>query len=146
MFGPRQTLWKRHQRFCIDGTWDKIHAGWADADGEVDWNVSVDSTINRAHQHATTLSWVEQPAGPRPTVGLESSDKDLRAVPPDHALGHSRGEMSTKVHQLVDSRGRPLVITVTPGQSGDSSILIALLTHLSITRPGPVGRRPVQMR
>ena len=25
----------------------------ADANGLIDWNVSVDSTINRAHQHAT---------------------------------------------------------------------------------------------
>jgi transposase len=44
----------------------------ADAAGEVDWQVSVDSTINRAHQHATTLSRVEEPAGRRakaPTGG-----------------------------------------------------------------------------
>jgi len=37
----------------------------ADAAGEVEWNVSVDSTINRAHQHATTLSRIEAPAGRR---------------------------------------------------------------------------------
>jgi hypothetical protein len=27
----------------------------ADAAGQVDWTVSVDSTINRAHQHGTNL-------------------------------------------------------------------------------------------
>jgi transposase len=67
-FGPCQTIWKRHKRFSTDGTWDKIHARLiveADADGRVEWNVSVDSTINRAHQHATTLSRVEAPAGRR---------------------------------------------------------------------------------
>ena len=61
-FGPWQTVWKRHKRFCTDGTWDKIHArlvAEADADGEVDWTVSVDSTVNRAHQHATNMSRVE---------------------------------------------------------------------------------------
>jgi transposase len=61
-FGPWQTVWKRHKRFSIDGTWDKIHArvlAEADAAGEVDWAVSVDSTINRAHQHATTLHRTE---------------------------------------------------------------------------------------
>jgi transposase len=55
-FGPWQTVWKRHRRFSSDGTWDKIHArlvAEADAAGLVDWRVSVDSTINRAHQHAT---------------------------------------------------------------------------------------------
>jgi Transposase and inactivated derivatives len=65
-FGPHQTVSKRHRRFCADGTWDKIHArlvAEADAEGDVDWQVSVDSTINRAHQHATTLGRVERPAG-----------------------------------------------------------------------------------
>jgi transposase len=65
-FGPHQTVSKRHRRFSADGTWDKIHArlvAEADHAGEVDWSVSVDSTINRAHQHATTLSRVERPPG-----------------------------------------------------------------------------------
>ena len=55
-FSPWQTVWKRHHRFALDGTWDKIHAALltqADAAGLVDWKVSVDSTVNRAHQHAT---------------------------------------------------------------------------------------------
>lgn len=67
-FGPWQTAWKRHKRFSSDGTWDKIHArlvAEADAAGKLDWSVSVDSTINRAHQHATTLSRLEEPAGRR---------------------------------------------------------------------------------
>jgi transposase len=67
-FGPWQTIWKRHKRFSTDGTWDKIHArlvAEAHAAGKVEWNVSVDSTINRAHQHATTLSRIESPAGRR---------------------------------------------------------------------------------
>lgn len=58
-FGPWQTVWKRHKRFSLDGTWDRIHArlvAEADAAGEIVWDVSVDSTINRAHQHATTLA------------------------------------------------------------------------------------------
>lgn len=57
-FGPWQTVWKRHRRFCVDGTWDKILTALlaeADAAGRIDWAVAVDSTINRAHQHATTL-------------------------------------------------------------------------------------------
>jgi len=44
--------------------------------------------------------------------------------------------VSTKVHQLVDGRGRPLVIAVTPGQAGDSPMLMPLLSHLAVARPG----------
>ena len=57
-FGPWQTAWKRHRKFSGDGTWDKILAkllAEADAAGDIDWTVSVDSTINRAHQHGTNL-------------------------------------------------------------------------------------------
>jgi transposase len=65
-FGPWQTVWERHQTFSTNGTYDKIHARLlteADAVGDLDWMVSVDSTINRAHQHATNTSRVEQVAG-----------------------------------------------------------------------------------
>lgn len=75
-FGPWQTVWKRHKRFSGDGTYDKIHArllAEADAVGNIVWNVSIDSTINRAHQHATTL--------PRDTGGfVESQESTDRAV------------------------------------------------------------------
>ena len=91
------------------GTWDKVPArlvAEADAAGDVDWKVSVDSTINGAHQHATSLSRVEEPAGRRAKAitGAEPNYKDLRAEPPDHALGSSRGGFSTKIHQLVDGQ------------------------------------------
>ncbi len=57
-FGPWQTVWKRHRRYSGDETWDKILAvllASADRAGLIGWAVSVDSTINRAHQHATNL-------------------------------------------------------------------------------------------
>lgn len=58
-FGPWQTAWKRHKRFSSDGTWDNVLTQLlanADAAGQIDWTVSIDSTINRTHQHAATLS------------------------------------------------------------------------------------------
>lgn len=57
---------ERHQLFSTDGTWDKIHAHLVaepNAVGELDWTVSADSTINRAHQHGTNRSRVERLAG-----------------------------------------------------------------------------------
>lgn len=58
-FGPWQTVWKRHRRFSSDGTWDRLLTRLltdADAAGEIDWTVSIDSTVNRAHQHGTNLA------------------------------------------------------------------------------------------
>jgi transposase len=58
-FGPWQTVWKRHHRFSLDGTWDSVLTALqsaADADGDIDWRVSVDSTISRVHQHGATAA------------------------------------------------------------------------------------------
>ncbi len=58
-FGPWQTVWKRHHRFSLDGTWDRILTALqarADAAGELDWVVSVDSSISRVHQHGATAA------------------------------------------------------------------------------------------
>ena len=65
-FGPWQTIWKRHHRYCLDGTWDRVLtvlASRADAAGELDWTVSIDSTVVRVHQHAATLSRSESVPG-----------------------------------------------------------------------------------
>ena len=58
-FGPWQTVWKRHHRFATDGTWDHVLTALqvqADARGEIDWRVSVDSTSSRVHQHGATAA------------------------------------------------------------------------------------------
>ncbi len=58
-FGPWQTVWKRYNRFAKDGTFDAILTrlqAEADAAGMLDWNVSVDSTIVRVHQHGATAA------------------------------------------------------------------------------------------
>ncbi len=58
-FGPWQTVWKRHHRFSVDGTWDRVLTALqaqADADGQIDWRLSVDSTVARVHQHGATAA------------------------------------------------------------------------------------------
>lgn len=65
-FGPWQTVWKRHYLYARLGVWDRIHAALmaqADAAGDIDWMVSVDSTINRDHQHGTNTTRPDQPTG-----------------------------------------------------------------------------------
>ena len=52
-------LWRRHARFCKDRTWDAVLIAVqaeADAKGEIAWNVSVNSTIARVHQHGATAA------------------------------------------------------------------------------------------
>lgn len=54
-FGPWKTVYERHRLWSADGTWERLLQqvqAQAEAVGEIDWDVSVDSTIVRAHQHA----------------------------------------------------------------------------------------------
>ncbi len=58
-YGAWQTVHRRHQRWSVDGTWDRILAALhvdAEALGEIDWRLSVDSTIARVHQHGATAA------------------------------------------------------------------------------------------
>jgi transposase len=54
-YGPWQTVYGLFRRWQRDGTWAQVLAGLqarADAAGLITWDVSVDSTVARAHQHA----------------------------------------------------------------------------------------------
>lgn len=54
-YGPWQTCYDRFTRWRRDGTWERLLAHVqtrSDAVGEIEWTVSVDSTMARAHQHA----------------------------------------------------------------------------------------------
>ena len=54
-YGPWQTVYGLFRRWQRDGTWRQVLTGLqarADAAGLITWDVSVDSTVARAHQHA----------------------------------------------------------------------------------------------
>ncbi len=55
-YGPWRTCYSRFARWQADGTWDRLLGEVqtkTEAVGEVIWEVSIDSTVIRAHQHAT---------------------------------------------------------------------------------------------
>jgi len=93
--------------------------------------VPVDSTIARAHQHATNITRLTE-AG--------SNHTDPRIEPPDHALGRSRGGWSTKLHYLrtpPPSRpqgGRPPTLDARSYQC--RNVIEHRFTHLSFVAFG----------
>ncbi|WTA23610.1 IS5 family transposase [Streptomyces sp. NBC_00853] len=120
-----QTAHKRLVRWAVDGTWERILASVlaaADAADDIDWTVSVDSTVVRAHQHA---------------AGALKRGGGGRREPADHALGRSRGGLSTKVHLAADGRARPLAFTVTAGQAGDAPAFETVMDRIRVPRTGP---------
>ncbi|WP_374214079.1 IS5 family transposase [Rhodococcus pyridinivorans] len=135
-FGPWQTVWKRHARYAEDGTWDRVLQtilADADAAGLIDWNVSVDATICRAHQHGTNTTRPEQDTG----GSIESQESPRRRVEPaGHGIGRSHGGLTTKIHSAVDGRGRPLANVITGGQRNDGAMLAEVLADIHVPRQG----------
>jgi transposase len=85
-----------------------------------------------------------------PSSTPETTDSDLTAAsepPQTQALGRSRGGLTSKVHLLVEGRGRPLGIVLTAGQVHDSTQIAQVLDRVRVPRKGP-GRprkRPVSV-
>ncbi|TCN33695.1 IS5 family transposase, partial [Sinorhizobium americanum] len=48
----------------------------------------------------------------------------------DHCLGRSRGGLTTKIHALVDAKGRPIKLMLTAGQKSDIATAGGLITEL----------------
>ena len=42
-------------------------------------------------------------------------------------MGRSRGGLTSKIHALVDARGRPVKLVLTPGQRADAPVAAGLL-------------------
>ncbi len=64
-FGSWKGAHNRLRKWAVDGTWEKVFTALlaqADAEGDLGWIVSVDSSIVRAHQHAAGACQ----KGPRP--------------------------------------------------------------------------------
>jgi transposase len=78
-FGPWETVYKRHRRWSADGTWamllSRIQAA-EDAAGQIDWDVSVDSTAVRAHQHAAGARKASTAAVPQKGAGQGTNQVD----------------------------------------------------------------------
>jgi hypothetical protein len=59
------------------------------------------------------------------------------AEPADHALGRSRGGLTSKLHLAVEQGQKPLAIIVTAGQRGDSPQFILVLEGIRVPRIRP---------
>lgn len=112
----------------------------ADAAGLIFWEVNVDSTICRAHQHA---------AGARRRGAVQKEPPGgVSAEPEDHGLGRSRGGFTTKIHLACEQGQKPLSLLITAGQRGDSPQFEPVLNAIGVPRPGAgqPRNRPLRVR
>ncbi|MFH8838163.1 IS5 family transposase [Streptomyces sp. NPDC017868] len=146
-FGPWKTVYERHRLWSADGTWERLLRqvqAAVDAAGEIDWDISVDSTLVRAHQHAAGAR-TDPPPAPISKGAEAAEQQDENAVaesrcPPGgggaggEGLGRSQGGFTSKIHLSADGRCRPLSLVVTPGQRADCTQFIAVLDKVRVPR------------
>ncbi|PKV84338.1 IS5 family transposase [Streptomyces sp. TLI_146] len=142
-YGPWQTVYGLFRRWQRQGVWARMLTllqARADAAGLIVWEVSVDSTVCRAHQHA---------AGARGDgAGQKEPPGGVVREPDDHGLGRSRGGFGTKIHLACEQGQKPLSLLVTAGQRGDSPLFVPVLEAIRVPRlgAGRPRRTPVRVR
>ena len=131
-YGSWQSVYGLFRAWQLADIWTAIETSLqalSDQAGLIDWTVSVDSTINRAHQHA---------AGARRHP--ETQAEPPVGEPADHALGRSRGGLSTKVHLAAEQGRKTLATALTAGQAADSPQLTVVLGRIRVPRRSGPGR------
>ncbi|WP_345475945.1 IS5 family transposase, partial [Actinoallomurus oryzae] len=145
-YGPWKTVYNRFWRWSRNGTLTMLVSRArviAEAIDELDREVSVDSSIVRAHQHAAGARRL------RPATQGELA-RTGQAEPDDHAIGRSRGGTTTKIHLACDGHGRPLSVVLTGGNVNDCTMFEQVMAGICIPRhrgqrPGRPWRRPVRV-
>jgi transposase len=111
-FGKPNSLYRRFRRWSQQGIWDEVFTAGVPEDALE--TVMVDATITKAQRFAS---------------GARGGGEE--------DLGWSRGGLTTKIHALVDGRGRPVCYLLTPGQAADCGWSSVWSCH----GPGSAARR-----
>ncbi|MGI3200242.1 IS5 family transposase [Streptomyces sp. GLT-R25] len=124
-YGPWKTVYTRFRRYALDGVFTRGSPADPGPRGR-----------GRRHRLARTDRLHRRPRPParrrdRAKRGIHRPDE-----PHDHALGRSRGGLTTKIHLACDGKGRPLAIMLTPGQRHDSVCARPLLERIRVPRAG----------
>ncbi|MGW7339997.1 hypothetical protein [Streptomyces sp. NPDC054808] len=136
-------MYERHRLWSADGTWERPlqqAQAAADAAGEIDWGISVDSTITRAHQHAAGARVKDGRSGRTP--GRNTMVEPARRLV-EWCGRRGPGPLAGRVHQQTppvhlsdDGRCRPLALVVTGGPRADCTQIQTVLAKIRVPRGG----------
>ncbi|WAH59978.1 IS5 family transposase [Pseudomonas silvicola] len=117
-FGPWSTVYQRFRGWRNQGTFDQM--------------------LKRLHLRLNeqglidVQTWMIDSTAVRATRASSGAGKRGPDEPADHALGRSRGGLTTKIHMLCDANGTPLRFLLSGGQASDISHAQPLLDEVSI--------------
>ena len=134
-FGNWNTIYKNFRRWATEGVWEDLltHVqrrprSRARSTGSCRW----------IHRSRVCISTV------RPCPGAQGLHRTTRDPPEpcDHAIGRSRGGLTTKIHLVCDGRARPLAFVLTGGQVADTSVFTCVLDEIRVPGRGQARTRP----
>jgi transposase len=106
VFGSWSSVYTRWRRWALSGIWSRMLSILArQAKGKLR---AIDATFLKVHQH-----------GANPAGGQAQ-----------HAIGRTKGGINTKLHAVVDGRGRALALVLTAGQAHELQAAPQLLARL----------------
>ncbi|MGE8372876.1 IS5 family transposase [Pseudomonas putida] len=117
-FGPWSTVYQRFRGWRNQGTFEQM--------------------LKRLHLRLNEQglidlqTWMIDSTAVRATRASSGAGKRGPDEPADHALGRSRGGLTTKIHMLCDANGIPLRFLLSGGQASDISYAQPLLDEVSI--------------
>ncbi|WP_430381928.1 IS5 family transposase [Streptomyces bauhiniae] len=127
-YGNWRGVYNRLRMWAVDGTWERVFTALvaqADADEDLNWAVLHDRAGSPAR-------------GRGPQKGAPAGEPD------DHAIGRSRGGLTTKIHLAADAHCRPLAFVLTAGQAGDAPAFTDVMARLRVPhRRGRPRTRPL---
>jgi transposase len=123
-YGKWNSIYKKFRLWVSQGVFQKIYMrliGLYDETAEdivliekIYYAISIDSTSNKVHQHAT------------------GARKDAAEADSKQHIGTSRGGPNTKIHALVNDDLEMVAFDITGGQVHDSQMAIPLLDSINI--------------
>ncbi|MFE0945694.1 IS5 family transposase [Streptomyces mutabilis] len=120
-YGNWRGVYSRLRMWAVDGTWVRVFTALvpqAEADEDLSWAVSVDSTVVRARQHA---------------AGAPDKGPRLASRTTKSSAGPAAG-LTTKIHLAADGRCRPPAFVLTAGQAGDTPAFADVMARLRVPR------------
>ena len=105
-YGPRTTVYNRFNRWRKAGVWDRL----------------MDAIVENSRRRGSDDRHLHRA---RPPAG-----RDGKKGGQDRCLGRSRGGLTTKIHALVDKKGRPIKLKLTAGQASDVASAPELIADL----------------
>ena len=101
------SVYQYHRRWCRNGLWAQLLRQLGEeATGTLRF---LDSSHVKVHAH-----------GANPQGGQQAQ-----------AMGRTKGGLNTKIHAVVDNRGRPVAVVLTAGQASDVAVAPMLLRSVS---------------